>query len=79
MAGNAVGVVMAKLDAIRIAPSLLVEIVAQDEANDLALLKSTSTKTNAAAKFRGGRGIRPGDDIVVLGLGMNTLLIGSGR
>ncbi len=52
---------------VRVPPFLLVEIGSQDEANDLALLKSTSTKANAAAKFRGGRGIRPGDDIVVLG------------
>ncbi len=59
---------------VRIPPSLLVEIVAQDEANDLALLKSTPTKANAAAKFRGGRGIRPGDDIVVLGYPLRGIL-----
>jgi hypothetical protein len=52
---------------VRIPPSLPVEIVAQDEASDLALLKSTPTKANAAARFRGGRGIRPGDNIIVVG------------
>ena len=52
---------------VRIPPSLPVEIVAQDEASDLALLKSTPTKANAAAQFRGGRGIRPGDNIIVVG------------
>ena len=59
---------------VRIPPSLLVEIVAHDEINDLAVLKSTSTKANAAAKFRGGRGIRPGDDIVVVGFPLHGLL-----
>ena len=59
---------------VRIPPSLLVRIVAHDEINDLAVLKSTSTKANAAAKFRGGRGIRPGDEIVVVGFPLPGLL-----
>ncbi len=52
---------------VRIPASLPVSIVAQDEASDLALLKSSGGKANSAAKFRGGGGIRPGDDIVVVG------------
>ncbi len=51
-----------------------VEIVAQDEASDLALLKSTPTKANAAALFRGGRGIRTGDDIIIVGYPLQGLL-----
>ena len=59
---------------VRIPPSLLVGVVVHDETNDLAVLKSTSTKTNAVAKFRGGRGIRPGDDIIVVGFPLHGLL-----
>ncbi len=37
-------------------------------------IKNTSTKANAVAKFREGRGIRPGDDIVVVGFPLHGLL-----
>ena len=59
---------------VRIPPSLPVEIVARDEASDLALLRRSSGKVGAPVKFRGGRGIRPGDDIVVLGYPLHGLL-----
>ena len=59
---------------VRIPPSLPVEIVARDEASDLALLRRSSGMTGAPAKLRGGRGIRPGDDVVVLGYPLHGLL-----
>ena len=59
---------------VRIPPSLSVNIVARDKASDLALLETSSGEARAAAKFRGGRGIRPGDNIVVLGYPLHGLL-----
>ena len=59
---------------VRIAPSLAATVVARDKASDLALLKSPAGKVAAAAKFRQGRGIRPGDDIVVIGYPLRGLL-----
>ncbi len=59
---------------VRIAPSLAATVVAWDKASDLALLKSPAGKVAAAAKFRQGRGIRPGDDIVVIGYPLRGIL-----
>ena len=51
----------------------LVSIAARDKSNDLALLK-TPTKPAAIPKFRLGRGIRLGEDIVVAGFPYSLLL-----
>jgi hypothetical protein len=59
---------------IRIPPSVLVGVVAQDKASDLALLRTPTGKAATAAKFRGGRGIRSGDGIVVMGYPLRGLL-----
>ena len=59
---------------VRIPPAASVTIVARDGASDLALLKSPAGKVGAIARFRQGRGIRPGDDIVVVGYPLRGLL-----
>ena len=59
---------------IRIPPSVLASVVAQDKTSDLALLKISTGKTKTAVKFREGRGIRPGDAVVVLGYPLRGLL-----
>jgi S1-C subfamily serine protease len=59
---------------VRIPPATSVAIVARDRASDLALLKSPPGANQAIVKFRQGRGIRPGDDIVVVGYPLRGLL-----
>ena len=59
---------------VRIPPATTVAIVARDRTSDLALLKSPAGKVGAIARFRQGRGIRPGDDIVVVGYPLRGLL-----
>ena len=49
-------------------------VVARDEASDLALLKIAAEVAGAVASFRQGRGIRPGDDIVVGGFPLRSYL-----
>ncbi|GEM_PF-121824 len=58
---------------IRIAPDGIAEVVARDPQNDLALLK-ISQKSARYATFREGRGIRPGDHVVVVGFPMPGVL-----
>ena len=48
-------------------------LVASDTANDLALLK-VSSATPSVATFRSGRGVRPGDSILVIGFPLKGLL-----
>jgi len=58
---------------IRIPPSkTAVPVVADDAANDLALLISDDFKTPAS--FRDGRGIQQGEDITVIGFPLHGLL-----
>lgn len=59
---------------VRIAPALAATVVARDEASDLALLKITAEEAGAVASFRQGRGIRPGDDVVVGGFPLQSYL-----
>ena len=59
---------------LRIPPSVSVAVAAQEKTTDLALLKGPGGGKRAAAKFRGGRGIRSGDDIVVLGYPLRGVL-----
>lgn len=59
---------------VRIAPALAATVVARDEASDLALLKISAGEAGAVATFRQGRGIRPGDDVVVVGYPLRSYL-----
>ena len=59
---------------VRIAPSLATTVVARDQASDLALLKISAGNAGAVAAFRQGRGIRPGDDVVVVGYPLRSYL-----
>ena len=52
---------------LRTPPSFQFAVVALEKRTDLALLTSTGQTKRLIAKFRGGRGIRSGDDIVILG------------
>jgi len=52
---------------VRVPPSQSVSIIAQDEAGDLALLRSAARRAATHVQFREGRSIRPGDDIMVVG------------
>ena len=51
----------------------VLKIVGVDAENDLALLKTTDM-TSTTAVFRGGRGVRTGEDIVVAGFPLSGLL-----
>ena len=53
-------------------PPITITIVARDTVADLALIKGPLI--DAVAKFRQGHGIRPGDDIVVIGYPLRGLL-----
>ena len=59
---------------VRVPPSSTVDVQARDTAIDLALLKMPSGQNDRAAKFRDGRGIRSGDDVVVVGYPLRGLL-----
>lgn len=50
-----------------------VDLIAQDEKNDIALLKF-DRKNLGIAKFRSGRGVRSGDTVVVVGFPLRGLL-----
>ncbi len=58
---------------VRMAPDTTTEYLASDAPNDLALL-TTSRKSSTSATFREGRGIRPGDTVVVAGFPLQGLL-----
>ena len=65
--------VIADCAELRIPPSMsAVRVVADDTANDLALLTSNDFKTPAG--FRDGRGIQAGEDITVLGFPLPGVL-----
>ena len=48
-------------------------VIASDARNDLALLKAASPPTDVAS-LRSGRGVRPGDDVVVVGFPLRQVL-----
>ncbi len=52
---------------VRIPPAISVRVVARDDASDLALLRGPTDLVGAVGRFREGRGIRPGADVVVIG------------
>lgn len=58
---------------IRISPlEQAVKVVGSDKRNDLALLQGTPTPT--FVRFRSGRGVRVGDDVVVAGFPLRDIL-----
>ena len=65
--------VVEKCREVRIAPNRPTERLASDARNDLALLK-TPQGFRKSATFRGGRGIRLGDGVVVAGFPLAGLL-----
>lgn len=48
-------------------------VIARDARNDLALLKAASPSPDVA-RLRAGRGVRPGDDVVVVGFPLRQVL-----
>ncbi|MEE9250825.1 MAG: tetratricopeptide repeat-containing serine protease family protein [Alphaproteobacteria bacterium] len=58
---------------VRIPPEAVAEIAASDPQSDLALLKLPGQRTKTAT-FRQGRGIRPGDSVVVVGFPLQGVL-----
>ncbi len=65
--------VVTKCREVRVAGIVNSEQVATDEKLDLALLK-VSPGGRSVATFRGGRGIRAGDDVIVVGYPLQGLL-----
>jgi len=65
--------VVSKCREVRVAGARSARRIATDEKIDLALLKVTPGKPSAAT-FRGGRGVRTGDDIIVAGYPLHGLL-----
>ena len=59
---------------VRIPPSGAVEVLAREDSSDLALLRAPAGTARAVAKFRQGRGIRPGASVVVMGYPLRGLL-----
>ena len=58
--------------AVHAPPGVAVRVVARDDASDLALLDGPPS--GAVAPFRAGRGIRPGDEVVVVGYPLRGML-----
>ena len=59
---------------VRIPPSGVVEVLAREGSSDLALLQTPARTARAVAKFRQGRGIRPGASVLVVGYPRRGLL-----
>ena len=59
---------------VRIPPSGVVEVMAREGSSDLALLRVSAGTASAIAKFRQGRGVRPGASVVVLGYPLRGFL-----
>jgi len=51
-----------------------VRVVAREDSTDLALLRNPAEKAETIARFRQGRGIRPGASVVVIGYPLRGLL-----
>ena len=51
-----------------------VRVLAREESSDLALLQTSAKESHSVAKFRQGRGIRPGASIIVVGYPLRGLL-----
>ena len=58
--------------AVHAPPGVAVRVVARDDASDLALLGGPPSA--AVVPFRAGRGIRPGDEVVVVGYPLRGML-----
>lgn len=52
-------------------------LVSRDTRNDLALLRAANGSYTAIAPLRGGRGVRPGDEVVVVGYPLRQVLSSS--
>ena len=59
---------------VRISPNGTVQVAARDNSSDLALLQAPAGTAHVAARFRQGRGIRPGANILVVGYPLRGLV-----
>ena len=59
---------------VRVPPTGAVRVVAREDSTDLALLRNPERKTESLARFRQGRGIRPGASVLVIGYPLRRLL-----
>ena len=59
---------------IRIPPAGTVHVAARDNSSDLALLQTLADAAHVSARFRQGRGIRPGANILVVGYPLRGLV-----
>ena len=59
---------------VHLPPAGVVEVMAREGSSDLALLQTPAGTARAVAKFRQGRGIRPGASVVVVGYPLRGLL-----
>ena len=59
---------------VRIPPKGIVQVAARDNASDLALLQAPAGTAHVSARFRQGRGIRPGANILVVGYPLRGLV-----
>ena len=59
---------------VRVGPETPVLVVARDDASDLDLLEEPAGRTGAIARFREGRGVRPGDSIIVVGFPLRGIV-----
>jgi hypothetical protein len=67
--------VVAGCQRVAIAPGTAeAAVIARDARNDLALLKAQGAAPGEAARLRTGRGVRPGDDVVVVGFPLREVL-----
>ena len=59
---------------VRVPPAGVVRVMAREDSTDLALLRSLEKVDRAIARFRQGRGIRPGASVLVTGYPLRGLL-----
>ena len=59
---------------VRIPPGGTVQVAARDNSSDLALLEAPAGTTHVVARFRQGRGIRPGASVLVVGYPLRGLV-----
>ena len=59
---------------VHIPPNGIVQVAARDNSSDLALLQASAGTAHVSARFRQGRGIRPGANILVVGYPLRGLV-----
>ena len=59
---------------VKVTPGMTVRISARDSASDLALLAGPAGRPETVASFRAGRGVRPGDSVLIIGFPLRGVL-----